>query len=135
HGKNGNIAVAPPKGYGIRGGAVATSVAHDSHNVIAAGDNDRDIVLAVNHIRAIGGGYAVVHHGSVSGSLPLQVAGLMSTETHQRVEQQTQAILDAARPLQINDGIDPFISLSFMALPVIPTLRLTDRGLIDLFTD
>ena len=134
HGKNGNIAVAPLKGYGIRGGAVATSVAHDSHNVIAAGDSDRDIALAVNHIRAIGGGYAVVQNGSVAGSLPLRAAGLMSMESYERVEQQTQAILAAARALHIADGIDPFISLSFMALPVIPTLRLTDRGLIDLFT-
>lgn len=133
HGKNGNIAVAPLKGYGIRGGAVATSVAHDSHNVIAAGDNDRDIALAVNHIRDIGGGYAVSQNGTVTGSLPLRAAGLMSTESCERVERETDAILEAAKALRIADGIDPFISLSFMALPVIPTLRLTDRGWIDLF--
>ena len=65
--------------------------------------------------------------------LSLQVSGLMSMESYPNVERQTKAILEAARPLHIADGIDPFISLSFMALPVIPTLRLTDRGLIDLF--
>ncbi len=134
HGKNGNIAVAPLKGYGIQGGAVATSVAHDSHNIIVAGDNDSDIVLAVNHLRTIGGGYVVVNNGTVIGSLPLQVAGLMSLESHTQVEQLTETVLAAARTLHIADGIDPFISLSFMALPVIPTLRLTDQGLIDLFT-
>ena len=134
HGKNGNIGVAPLKGYGVRGGAVATSVAHDSHNIIAAGDNDRDIALAINHIREIGGGYVVVQNGLATGSLPLKAAGLMSTTPFDRVEQQTEAILMAARSLHITEGIDPFISLSFMALPVIPTLRLTDRGLIDLFS-
>ncbi len=133
HGKNGNIAVAPLKGYGIRGGAVATSVAHDSHNIIAAGDNDRDIALAVNHIRKIGGGYAVVQNGAVTGELALRIAGLMSTEPYAAVEHGTNAILEQARQLYIAEGMDPFISLSFMALPVIPTLRLTDRGLIDLF--
>lgn len=134
HGKNGNIAVAPLKGYGIHGGAVATSVAHDSHNIIAAGDNDRDIAAAVNHIRAIGGGYAVVQNGAVTGELALRVAGLMSTEPYTAVERGTSAILEQAKQLRIAEGMDPFITLSFMALPVIPSLRLTDRGLIDLFS-
>jgi len=134
HGKNGNIAVAPLKGYGITGGAVATSVAHDSHNIITAGDNDRDLTLAINHIREIGGGYAVARGGSITGSLPLRVAGLMSDETCEAVENMTQAILAEAGKLHIANGIEPFVSLSFMALPVIPTLRLTDKGLIDLFT-
>ena len=134
HGKNGNIAVAPLKGYCITSGAIATSVAHDSHNIIAAGDNDADIVIAINHIRSIGGGYAVVRNGNVTGSLPLPIAGLMSTEPFAAVERATNAILSEAQKLHIAEGIDPFISLSFMALPVIPTLRLTDQGLIDLFT-
>jgi adenine deaminase len=134
HGKNGNIAVAPLKGYGIRGGAVATTVAHDSHNVIAAGDNDRDIAVAVNHLRETGGGYAVAQDGIVTGSLPLKVTGLMSNEPCETVERQMRIILDTAKKLQIAKGMEPFISLSFLALPVIPTLRLTDRGLIDLFS-
>ena len=134
HGKNGNIAIAPLKGYGIRDGAVATSVAHDSHNIIAAGDNDGDIALAINHIREINGGYAVASGGRIIGSLPLRVAGLMCDEAFIDTERRTHAILEAVRPLQIADGIEPFISLSFLALPVIPTLRLTDKGLIDLFS-
>ncbi|MFH1879392.1 MAG: adenine deaminase C-terminal domain-containing protein, partial [Bacillota bacterium] len=133
HGKNGNIAVAPLKGYRIQGGAVAASVAHDSHNVIAAGDNDADIAAAVNHIREIGGGYVIVQNGKVTGSLPLPVAGLMSAEPYETVERGTIAILEQAEQLRIAKGVDPFISLSFMALPVIPTLRLTDKGLINLF--
>ncbi|MBN1776682.1 MAG: adenine deaminase [Clostridiales bacterium] len=134
HGINGNIAVAPLKGYGISGGAVATSVAHDSHNVIAAGDNDRDIAIAVNHIREIGGGYAIACGGKLAGSLPLRIAGLMSDEPCEAVERKTQVILKEASKLHIAEGIEPFISLSFLALPVIPTLRLTDKGLIDLFS-
>ncbi len=134
HGKNGNIAIAPLKGYGIQGGALATSVAHDSHNIIAAGDNDADIALAINHIRDIGGGYALVQAGQVIGSLPLRAAGLMSAAPFADIEQRTRSILEKAKALHIADGIDPFISLSFLALPVIPTLRLTDRGLIDLFS-
>ena len=134
HGKNGNIAVAPLKGYKVQGGAVATSVAHDSHNIIAAGDNDRDIALAINTIKAIGGGYVVVQNGTVIGSLPLTLAGLMSDKPYAAVESATQSILAETKKLHIASDLDPFISLSFMALPVIPTLRLTDQGLIDLFT-
>ncbi len=133
HGRNGNIAVAPLKGYGITGGAIATSVAHDSHNIIAAGDNDRDLALAINQIRTMHGGYAVVQNGQVTGALPLTIAGLMSAEPYAVIEQATKDILKQADCLHISAGIEPFISLSFLALPVIPTLRLTDKGLIDLF--
>ena len=133
HGKNGNIAVAPLKGYGIRGGAVAASIAHDSHNVIAAGDNDRDIAEAINHIAAIGGGYAIARGGRITGSLALPIAGLMSPASYADVERGIAAILQEASKLHIADGVEPFISLSFLALPVIPTLRLTDKGLSDLF--
>ena len=135
HGKNGNIAIAPLKGYGITGGAVATSVAHDSHNIIAAGDNDNDIALAVNHIHNVGGGYAIAQNGSITGSLPLRVTGLMSDEPFHVVENKISTILRQAESLHIAKDIEPFISLSFLALPVIPTLRLTDNGLIDLFVD
>jgi adenine deaminase len=121
------------KGYGITGGAIATSVAHDSHNIIAAGDNDWDIALAINHIRNINGGYAVVQNGQITGSLALTIAGLMSVEPHVVIERATKDILRQASMLNISTGIDPFISLSFLALPVIPTLRLTDKGLVDLF--
>ncbi len=131
HGKNGNLAVAPLKGYGITGGAIATTVAHDSHNIIAAGDSDADIALAVNRLREIGGGYVLVRGGQVAGEVPLAVAGLMSTEPAERVRGLTGEIIASAHEMKIPYYIDPFISLSFLALPVIPSLRLTDMGLFD----
>lgn len=134
HGKSGAVTVCPLKGYGITGGAIATSVAHDSHNIIAAGDNDSDLVLAVNHIKQIGGGYVLVRGGRVEGALPLQVGGLMSTDDWQAVQANTEYILTKAKEMGIPYHVDPFISLSFMALPVIPELRLTDKGLFDVTT-
>ena len=131
HGKNGSVAVCPLKGYGITGGAIATSVAHDSHNIIAAGDNDRDIALAVNRLREIGGGYVLCAGGEVRGEVPLRIAGLMSTEPWETVRDATAAILKQASGMGIPYHVDPFITLSFLALPVIPELRLTDRGLFD----
>ena len=135
HGHSGNIAVCPLKGYGITGGAIATSVAHDSHNIIAAGDNDEDIALAVNHLQkdrrrlcpfAAG--------GRILGALALPVGGLMSEAPWELTRDETNAILKKAAQMGIPYHVDPFISLSFMALPVIPSLRLTDRGLFDVET-
>lgn len=131
HGKNGNVSVCPLKGYGIRGGAVATTVAHDSHNVIAAGDNDGDILLAVEALRQMGGGYVLAAGGEVLGRVPLAVAGLLSTAPWEETQAATAAILQKAHAMGIPPTVDPFITLSFLALPVIPTLRLTDRGLFD----
>ena len=134
HGHSGAIAVCPLKHYGITGGAIATSVAHDSHNIIAAGDNDVDLALAINHLKEIGGGYVLTGGGKVLGALPLQVAGLMSTEPWQAVQENTGRILEKAAGMGIPYHVDPFISLSFMALPVIPEIRLTDKGLFDVTT-
>lgn len=131
HGRNGNIAVAPLKGYGIRGGALATTVAHDSHNIIAAGDNDEDLALAINRLSQINGGYVLVKDGKIEGEVPLSIAGLMSTEPAEKVQKDTGEIIGKAKKMGIPYYIDPFISLSFMALPVIPSLRLTDKGLFD----
>lgn len=134
HGRGGNIAVCPLKGYGIAGGAIATSVAHDSHNIIAAGDNDGDIALAVNHLQKTGGGYALAAGGRILGALALPVGGLMSEAPWEQTRDETNAILKQAAKMGIPYHVDPFISLSFMALPVIPSLRLTDRGLFDVDT-
>lgn len=134
HGRSGNIAVCPLKGYGITGGAIATSVAHDSHNIIAAGDNDGDIALAVNHLQKTGGGYALAAGGRILGALALPVGGLMSEAPWEQTRDETNAILKQAAKMGIPYHVDPFISLSFMALPVIPSLRLTDRGLFDVDT-
>lgn len=134
HGRGGNIAVCPLKGYGITGGAIATSVAHDSHNIIAAGDNDGDIALAANHLQKTGGGYALAAGGRILGALALPVGGLMSEAPWEQTRDETNAILKQAAKMGIPYHVDPFISLSFMALPVIPSLRLTDRGLFDVDT-
>lgn len=134
HGKNGNLAVCPLKGYGITNGAIATSVAHDSHNVIAAGDNDADLVLAMRRIREIGGGYVLVSGGEVLGEVPLRIGGLMSTAPWEEISQNACAVLSKAKSMGIPYPVDPFTSLSFLALPVIPELRLTDRGLFDVTT-
>lgn len=134
HGKNGNIAVAPLKGYGIQGGAIATTVAHDSHNIIVAGTADADMALAVNRLAEIGGGYVLVKEGGLIGEVPLRVAGLMSTEGYKTVQRATGKIIELAKGMGIPYHVDPFISLSFLALPVIPALRLTDRGLFDVNT-
>lgn len=128
HGKTGEIGVAPLKGFGIRNGAVATSVAHDSHNLIAAGDNDDDILLAVSAVSEHQGGYAIVSEGVLLEVLPLPVAGLMSEWTCDEVTAKMASMLRQAASLKISEEIDPFITLSFMALTVIPEIRVTERG-------
>lgn len=129
HGKTGEIGVAPLKGFGIRGGAVATSVAHDSHNLIVTGDNDEDILLAIQAVEENQGGYAIVSGGQVVSVLPLPIAGLMSDRTSDEVTEKVAAMLEETAKLGIAKGIDPFITLSFMALTVIPEIRITERGI------
>ena len=106
-------------------------VTHDSHNVIAAGDNDADLALAINHLKEIGGGYVLAGGGKILGALPLRVGGLMSTAPWEEIQAGAGAILERAKAMGIPYHVDPFTSLSFLALPVIPELRLTDRGLFD----
>ena len=134
HRGTGNAAAAPLKGYGITNGAIATSVAHDSHNVIAAGDNDEDIITAVKAIEDMQGGYALVSEGQVIDTLVLPVAGLLSQRPAREIQEKIDQMLEKAWEMGVSRGIDPFITLSFMALPVIPSLRLTDLGLVDVDT-
>jgi len=131
HGKTGEISAAPVKGFGIVNGAVATSVAHDSHNIIAAGDNDGDIIEAVEELRNMQGGYVIASGGRIAGRLPLPVCGLMTDKPCSEVEDTVRDMLDTAHNMGVSRDIDPFITLSFMALTVIPELRLTERGLFD----
>lgn len=131
HHNTGNTGVAAIKGFGIRNGAIATTVAHDSHNIIVVGDNDPDIIMAVNHLAELGGGYVVVHDQQILGTVPLQIGGLMSLDSGESVQKRVAALIECAHGLGVPAGVDPFITLSFMALPVIPSLRLTDLGLFD----
>ncbi|MCI2062909.1 MAG: adenine deaminase [Eubacteriaceae bacterium] len=131
HGKTGEISAAPIKGFGIRNGAVATTVAHDSHNIIAAGDNDIDIIAAAAELKNMQGGYVIASGGKIVGRLALPVCGLMTDQPCSEVEDTVRAMLDTAHSMGVSRDIDPFITLSFMALTVIPELRLTERGLFD----
>ena len=134
HKKTGHIGIGYLHCYGLRSGAVATSVAHDSHNIIVVSTNDDDMALAVNQIAARHGGIVVVDGGQVLSALTLEIAGLMSEQPLPEVNRQLEQAKAAAHRLGVWDGVDPFMTLSFMSLPVIPKLRLTTRGVIDVET-
>ena len=118
-------------GYGLKAGAVATSVAHDSHNLIAAGVNDRDMALASDAVRRAEGGIAVVKDGAVLGLLPFPIGGLMNPMAAEAVDEKLEELKRLAAGLGVREGIDPFMTLAFVSLPVIPKLRLNTCGLID----
>ncbi len=131
HGKSGEVGVCPIKGYGIKNGAVATTVSHDSHNIIAVGDNDDDILCAINELKKIQGGYVIASGNRIVDELPLTIGGLMSMDKAVHVQEKTSKMVQTARNMGVREGIDPFITLSFMALTVIPELRLTEAGIFD----
>ena len=128
HHRTGHIGMGYLKGYGLKKGAVATSVAHDSHNIIAVGTNDTDIALAINHVVENHGGIAVIESGAVIADVPLRIAGLMSNESADIVVEQMQRAIKATRSLGVPAERDPFIPLSFMSLTVIPEARITTKG-------
>ena len=129
HKNTGKMGVGIVKGYGIRGGAIASSVSHDSHNIIVVGDNDRDMALAVKEMMRTQGGYTLVRDGEIYGTLPLPVMGLMSDAGYESVNEALAKMIPKAYEMGVKDGFDPFITLSFMALPVIPEIRITPRGI------
>ncbi|AQY51499.1 adenine deaminase [Listeria weihenstephanensis FSL R9-0317] len=131
HKGTGCVGVGIVKGFGIRHGAIATTVAHDSHNIVAVGSSDADIMLAIEHITKIGGGIAVVDNGKVAANLALPIAGLLSTQPYEEIQHQLDHLNDAFRGVSAKQGFDPFLTLSFLTLPVIPNLKLTDQGLFD----
>ncbi len=118
-------------GYGLGRGAIASSVSHDSHNIIAVGTNDLDIATAANCIRDMQGGWAIALDGKIIGELPLSIAGLISNLDAVTLSEQIRSIKKLASELGTAQGIDPFMSLAFVSLPVIPKLRLTTTGLFD----
>lgn len=135
YGKNGNVAKCFLTGYGVKGGAVATSVSHDSHNVTVAGDNPRDMAVAVNRLREIGGGYVIAANGKVAGELGLDVGGLMSSADADTIKNKINALEKLAHSMGVEEGMDPFHPLSFVSLPVIPFIRLMDTGLFDVLSN
>jgi len=131
HRDSKRVGLALVKGYGLRGGAVALSIAHDSHNVICIGDNDEDMMLAVKTIKGIGGGIVLIKNHDVFDYLRLEVAGLMTSSDHRHVEGKLNRLNQAIHQMGVSDEDDPFLSLAFLSLPVIPELKCTDFGLFD----
>jgi len=130
HLASGNIGLGFVKGFGLKRGAIASSVAHDSHNLVVVGTNDQDMMCAIEEIIKMRGGLVAVVDGKVLSALTLEIAGLMSSEPFERVEDKMRELASAAK--EMGCRLDrPFMTLSFMALPVIPELKLTDKGLVD----
>lgn len=134
HHATGAVKAAALAGFGVKNGAIASTVSHDSHNILVAGDHDTDMLCAVEALAQSGGGYAIAQHGRLRAILPLPLLGLISDEPYDTVGQKLHDMLALAHEMGVPQGIDPFITLSFLALPVIPSLRLTPRGLFDVDT-
>ena len=131
HHRTGNVGLGFVQGLGLERGAIASSVAHDSHNLVVAGMNDIDMLVAVRYISSIGGGLAVAENGHTTAGLPLPIAGLISNQPIESVISNLTAVNQACSKLGSNVIKDPFMLLSFLSLPVIPSLKLTDKGLVD----
>lgn len=130
HGKNGNIATGFVRGFGMRGGAMAATVCHDHHNIIVVGVDYEDMAIAANRLAAIEGGFVVASEGAVRAELALPIAGLMSLDPFETVEQKLRGLRRAARDLGVILE-EPFLQMAFLALPVIPHLKITDHGMVD----
>nr|WP_226907324.1 adenine deaminase [Listeria welshimeri] len=135
HHSTGCVGVGIVKGFGLKEGAIATTVAHDSHNIVAVGVSDEAMEKAINYVTEVGGGIAVVDEtGKVLHDLALPVAGLLSNKPYEEVERDLAGLLKAFNQISNAKGFDPFLTLSFLTLPVIPELKLTDQGLFDFAT-
>nr|WP_236619576.1 adenine deaminase [Bacillus sp. 1NLA3E] len=131
HRNTGNIGLGIVKGLNLKKGAIATTIAHDSHNIIVAGTSDEEILTAVECLKEIGGGLTVVEGDKVLASLPLAIAGIISEHDYLTVFHQLTQINNALKSLEASQLFNPFLTLSFLSLPVIPRLKLTDLGLFD----
>lgn len=134
HKNTHHIGIGYIHGYGLKSGAVATSISHDSHNLIVVGTNESDMAAAANKVVSNRGGITVFENGNMTGEVILSLAGIMSDDTLENVNAALESAKAAAFSQGVNSGIDPFMTLSFMSLPVIPTLRLTTRGVIDVIS-
>ena len=128
--KTGHIGLGFINGLGLKRGAIASSVSHDSHNIIVVGTNDADMALAANRIREIGGN-VVVCDGKVISEMSLAIGGLMSDMSAPEVAMQNKAVREAVKELGVSEGVEPFMNMAFVSLPVIPSLKMSTCGLID----
>jgi adenine deaminase len=131
HTGSGKMGVGVVKGFGITKGAIASSVSHDSHNIIVIGDNDEDMELAVRELIRTQGGYTLIQEGKIENTLELPIMGLMSDAGHQIVKEKLGSMIKKAHEMGVSKDMEPFITLSFMALPVIPEIRITPRGIFN----
>ena len=131
HKNTHHIGIGFLQGYGLKSGAVATSISHDSHNIIVVGNSEADMAAAVNRVVELNGGIVVWDGGQPIAEVPLAIAGIMSDEPLVDVNEKLETAKEKAFELGVSRGIDPFMTLSFMALPVIPSLRITTRGVFD----
>lgn len=131
HHATGNVGLGLIEGYGLKNGAIALTVSHDSHNVIVLGDDSADMNTAVRELERMGGGMTLVSRGKIVGSIPLEIAGLMTYADIGTMEKNLSALTDAAYAMGVTRSVEPFMSLSFLALVVIPELKITDKGLFD----
>lgn len=134
HKNTHHIGIGYIQGYGLKSGAVATSISHDSHNIIVVGTSEADMAAAVNRVVELNGGIVVWDGEAPIAEVPLAIAGIMSDEPLVTVNEKLEHAKEVAHMLGVNPGIDPFMTLSFMALPVIPSLRITTRGVFDVTT-
>ncbi len=129
HHFTGKVGVGAVRGFGLKNGAIASSVSHDSHNIIVIGDNDRDILLAVEELNRTHGGYTVVEGGEIFDTLELPIMGLISDKSYSYVSKKVRRMTVKAHKMGVPKTMEPFVTLSFMALPVIPEIRCTPRGI------
>lgn len=131
HHGTGNIGKGLVKNFGDFKGAIASTVSHDSHNLIVIGDSDEDIFMAVEEIKKIQGGLCLVHNKKIIFSIPLEIGGIMTQVSGKEIAPQVKKFLDSAYKYGVDNKVDPLVNLAFLALPVIPEIKLTDRGLFD----
>lgn len=132
HKNTGNIGLGLVENFKLKNGSIASTIAHDSHNIIVIGDNDEDILNAIEEVKRIGGGISISSNGKILDSLSLPIGGIVSDKSIEFVNDKLNKMLNLAyNELNVNKEIDPFMTLSFLALPVIPQIKLTDRGLFD----
>lgn len=134
HNNTHHIGIGYIQGYGLKHGAMATSISHDSHNIIVVGTSDMEIASATNKVVELNGGIVIMSNGEVVGKVALPVAGIMSDDTLENVNRELENAKSRAFELGVSKNIDPFMTLSFMSLPVIPTLRLTTHGIFNVTT-
>jgi adenine deaminase len=132
HHYTGNVGVGLIEGYGLSNGAIAMTISHDSHNIVVVGDNDKDMMLAIEQLRVVQGGITLVKDGVVLETLPLEIAGLMTSKPVEFIIDKLKKMKEFAWEMGVDRDIDdPFLSLAFMSLPVIPDMKLTDTGYFD----